>query len=278
MEETKLEIHGKGVDEEEYDNDEIRVIWRERSGMNFGNDTVRIRVEEDRISSLPDEIIHHILSFNDTKYAVQTSVLSCRWKFVWKSLPYLNFATSEFRILPKFSKFVNRVLSLRNKQTEVLWVDLYFRGLVSQKFVEKIASYAMSHNVQKVEIFASSPHPKGDHQYPLCLFSSQSLKHLRMISDIGYYHAFPLPQSPWNFPAVTTLYLENIWLCDDDTTCLELFSKCVNLKNLTLKDCRARSLEVMKIITPRLENLSITNWWISRFLVFSTQSLFFLLF
>lgn len=44
--------------------------------------------EEDRISRLTDELIHHIM---DTKYAVQTSLLSKRWIHVWKSLPFLNF-------------------------------------------------------------------------------------------------------------------------------------------------------------------------------------------
>ncbi|CAL1352502.1 unnamed protein product [Linum trigynum] len=37
----------------------------------------------DRLSSLPDEIISHILSFLQTKYAVGTAVLSRRWKDLW---------------------------------------------------------------------------------------------------------------------------------------------------------------------------------------------------
>ncbi|RZC75581.1 hypothetical protein C5167_051074 [Papaver somniferum] len=53
-------------------------------------------IRQDRISSLPDNLIHHILSFIDTKYAVQTSVLSKRWKTTWISLPYLNFTWSGF--------------------------------------------------------------------------------------------------------------------------------------------------------------------------------------
>ncbi|KAJ9547252.1 hypothetical protein OSB04_019795 [Centaurea solstitialis] len=40
------------------------------------DDRSRIIAKEDRISNLSDGIIHHILSFLDMKYAVQTSALS----------------------------------------------------------------------------------------------------------------------------------------------------------------------------------------------------------
>ncbi|KAJ4830551.1 hypothetical protein Tsubulata_017538 [Turnera subulata] len=48
--------------------------------------------EVDRLSNLPDEIIHHILSFlDDTPSAVKTCVLSKRWKHLWTSIPDLSF-------------------------------------------------------------------------------------------------------------------------------------------------------------------------------------------
>ncbi|XP_063940143.1 uncharacterized protein LOC108200929 isoform X3 [Daucus carota subsp. sativus] len=46
---------------------------------------------EDRLSSLPDELIHQILSFLGTRQAVQTSILSKRWKRMWTGLPVLSF-------------------------------------------------------------------------------------------------------------------------------------------------------------------------------------------
>ncbi|CAN0878542.1 F-box/LRR-repeat protein 25 [Linum grandiflorum] len=45
----------------------------------------------DRLSSLPDSILHHILSFLDIKCVVQTSVLSRMWRCVWKHTPVLYF-------------------------------------------------------------------------------------------------------------------------------------------------------------------------------------------
>ncbi|CAG7861564.1 unnamed protein product [Brassica rapa] len=45
----------------------------------------------DLISSLPDKMLHHILSFVPTKVAITTSVLSKRWRHVWCKTPYLSF-------------------------------------------------------------------------------------------------------------------------------------------------------------------------------------------
>ena len=44
----------------------------------------------DRISSLPDEILEHILSFLSTKEAALTSSLSTRWKNVFVFVPSLH--------------------------------------------------------------------------------------------------------------------------------------------------------------------------------------------
>ncbi|CAL1397273.1 unnamed protein product [Linum trigynum] len=44
----------------------------------------------DRLSSLPDEILSHILSFLKTKYAVGTAVLSRRWKDLWTRVSNLD--------------------------------------------------------------------------------------------------------------------------------------------------------------------------------------------
>lgn len=42
--------------------------------------------EGDRISDLPEPIIHRILSLLDTKAAARTSVFSKTWQCVWTSL------------------------------------------------------------------------------------------------------------------------------------------------------------------------------------------------
>ncbi|KAI5665495.1 hypothetical protein M9H77_15348 [Catharanthus roseus] len=44
----------------------------------------------DRISELPDSLLHHVLSFFPVKEAARTSILSKRWNYIWATLPYLN--------------------------------------------------------------------------------------------------------------------------------------------------------------------------------------------
>jgi len=48
------------------------------------------REKEDRFSDLPDCVILHILSFLNTELAVQTCILSSRYKDLWKRLPVLS--------------------------------------------------------------------------------------------------------------------------------------------------------------------------------------------
>ncbi|KAI3897042.1 hypothetical protein MKX03_015866 [Papaver bracteatum] len=48
-------------------------------------------VERDRISELPDHLIHHILSFLPIKSIASTTVLSREWNNLWLSLPILYF-------------------------------------------------------------------------------------------------------------------------------------------------------------------------------------------
>ncbi|XP_078150247.1 putative F-box protein At1g58310 isoform X2 [Carex rostrata] len=64
-----------------------------KNGVSFINGN---NVEVDRIGSLPDELLTHILSFLSTKEAVQTCVLSKRWKNKWAAVPILNINKMDF--------------------------------------------------------------------------------------------------------------------------------------------------------------------------------------
>nr|GEV03970.1 hypothetical protein [Tanacetum cinerariifolium] len=223
--------------------------------MDFDRDNVRLAVDDDRLSSLPEELILRILDCNDTKYAVETSLLSPRWRFLWKSVSRLNFSSRQFDSLPKFSKFVKKILLHRILQNvEVSSVNLNFHGAASQIFVENIAQYAYSHNVQELTIVSDA---KKHHEFPSCLFSSPTLKHFTLKNN--FLSTCITPTTPWDFPALTTLYLGEITLCDDNRGSVDLFSKCVNLQTLTLVKFIVKNVEAFEIIAPRLSNLVLKD-------------------
>ncbi|CAN6270104.1 unnamed protein product [Urochloa humidicola] len=44
----------------------------------------------DRLSALPDELLHRVLSFLPSQEVVQTTVLSKRWTDLWRSVPCID--------------------------------------------------------------------------------------------------------------------------------------------------------------------------------------------
>ncbi|GFZ11317.1 hypothetical protein Acr_22g0007150 [Actinidia rufa] len=105
----------------------------------------------DRLSTLPKDLIHHILSFLDTKFAAQTCLLSKRWRSLWTSLPNLAFYSSNYRKLAFFDKFVSRVLGLCWK-SDVR--DFHFDrpGSTRAALLKKLVNYAISHKVERLSI------------------------------------------------------------------------------------------------------------------------------
>ncbi|XP_071695690.1 F-box/FBD/LRR-repeat protein At3g26920-like, partial [Rutidosis leptorrhynchoides] len=220
--------------------------------MDFDLNNVRAALDEDRLSGLPLELILEILSRVDTKLAIQTCLLLFpRWKLFWTLLPSLKFSNSGIKTLADFSKFVTHVLSHRNHQVEVSSVNLCFHGEAAQGFVKEIANYAFSHNVHELIVYSTTRN-----ECPPSLFKSQTLKHLTFRTSV--YALCLTPKTPWDFPALTTLYLKDMSLCDDRRESLDLFSKCVNLQNLTLENITVEA-KVLEIITPRLANLRLDN-------------------
>ncbi|XP_027351263.1 F-box protein At1g60400-like [Abrus precatorius] len=72
--------------------------------------------QKDIISTLPDEILCHILSFLPTNHAVKTSVLSKRWNPIWRSITTLDFDDCSYGITtyPLFVQSVYSVFLSRN--------------------------------------------------------------------------------------------------------------------------------------------------------------------
>ncbi|PWA59752.1 F-box domain, Leucine-rich repeat domain, L domain-like protein [Artemisia annua] len=252
---------------------------RGKTRMKFGRGKTRMNVQGDRLSNLPDDLIHKILSLVGIKLVVQTSALSSRWRYLWTSLPCLNFSSEDFKTLPKFSNFVTNVLSSRNNQIEMPSAILSFHvtSEVFEVLVKRIVNYAFYHNVKQLTV-SFLPY-ESEVEFPLSLFSSQSLEHL----TIGRRPNFIILTSTWELTSLTTLHLESITF-NDEVTAKDtgIFSKCANLKKLVLKYCKMGSsndvdichselssltLEdgtlfrnVINVVEPQLKDLTVRNW------------------
>ncbi|KAJ9536309.1 hypothetical protein OSB04_un000518 [Centaurea solstitialis] len=204
---------------------------------------------DDRISNLPDEIISHILSFLDMKYAVQTSALSKKWKYIWTSMNHLNLNSQSSRTSPLFVKFVDDALSHRNHLTQVSAVELSFTGAATQFYsvVTSIVNYAYLRHVTKLTIEWFRLNTES-FRFPDHLFGSHTLKHLSLATHDFYGFGVFIPISAWDFPALETLNLSNLVLRGGTVESFDFFSKCVNLKDLTLHNCAMSGLDIFNVL------------------------------
>ncbi|XP_071695725.1 F-box/LRR-repeat protein At3g26922-like [Rutidosis leptorrhynchoides] len=213
---------------------------------------MRMNVELDRLSSLPDDLIHKILSFIDIKHVVQTSLLSSRWMFVWTSTPYLNFSMDDSATLLEFSNVVKRVLSGRNNEIDVSSVKLLLRGMVNRGLVKRIIYYAFSHNVQEMAITSLGKKIV----FPLYLFNSKSLKHFTLRGP-GYSTHSLRVTSTLDLPSLTTLHLDQVTINVDNSD--SYIAKCFNLKSLTVNHCKMMGSSGFTICHPQLLSLTLIS-------------------
>ncbi|KAK2982211.1 hypothetical protein RJ640_024956 [Escallonia rubra] len=219
---------------------------------------------EDRLSSLPDSVIHYILSFIDIKYAVQMSRVSPRYRHLWKSLPALNFDSKLFRRLTSFDKFVNRVNLRRDCRSAAVTITYRRRGITDIQRLKNLV-YAMQHGIRHLSISAAESLRFRNHMYlPNDLFDDNrqlGWGFMREKTDSGkIYNEISLP---FNWPVLTTLRLENVSFQTHDMLqfCVYKFkvgfSGCPNLKSLSLKHFDIGSLERFHLDIPQVLDLTL---------------------
>ena len=83
---------------------ETRSAKRKKMAQIVENDA---KAATDRISDLPDAVLHQILFLLPIKCVAQMSILSKRWKFLWSTFPDLDFTTlNPFQISSQSVKFL----------------------------------------------------------------------------------------------------------------------------------------------------------------------------
>ncbi|KAH9726567.1 F-box/FBD/LRR-repeat protein [Citrus sinensis] len=164
---------------------------------------------------MPDSILCHILSFLPTEPAVQTSILSSRWKLVWTSLPNLVFddkfcyrsgGTSVNNWLTRFENFVNRMLL--SNSVNINKFSLHCRKLRYLSCLKFWVALAIMRNVREIEVYLpfGNPFEEGykPAELPDCIYNSETLEILKLETDFLYKS----PSSGICFPRVKKFHVE----------------------------------------------------------------------
>lgn len=224
----------------------------------------------DRISNLPDELLVHILAFLRIKEAVQTCVLSKRWKKTWASLPILFFDLQEFLLedphhklsdeiireqVDKFEKFVKSVLQNREASdlshfilSSVIKDSVSCNGLLLRalEFKPRILSVMDNKLLNSNEIFTCA-----------------SLQEVFLASRGD--HNIEIAPNSVHLPHLKILYLLYVKVNDDFLD--KLFFGCPIVEELVLYGC---ILKASRISSGRLKSLALfycdfSKRFISRF-------------
>ncbi|KAK7301384.1 hypothetical protein RJT34_12247 [Clitoria ternatea] len=214
------------------------------------------RENQDRLSNLPDEVIYRILSFVDAASAVQTCVLSKRWRHLWSSLPVLNLNDTSFDHPSLFQCFIDHLFSTRDPSSNVCELNLVCQDELDDHddpfIVDSIIDYVtltpISTTIQLLTILAESVVVKLP-QLSLC----RSLTTLKL-TDIATETA------TFDFVSLKHLYLSDCrfeWLVGE---VFDPFRGCASLTCLCLHGCQFYGgIERFKICAPQLTDLSISH-------------------
>ncbi|KAM7269578.1 hypothetical protein ACFE04_025075 [Oxalis oulophora] len=199
-------------------------------------------VPDCRLSSLPDDIILHILSFVDTKLAIRTSILSKRWLHLWPFIPAFNISCNSFRNATSLNQFITKFLISHNTSNvhTLILDDLSFLNSNSS-LVPQLIRHVVSRQVQHIVLDFSWRVPVYKVVYnlsncpldliaPDCLLASQSLKSFKLIGT------YALKISSLNLPSLKTLTLRSVWV-DIDNPLFDILLRCPSLESLELNDC-----------------------------------------
>jgi hypothetical protein len=173
--------------------------------------------EEDIISTLPDAILCHILSFLKTKQSVTTTILSKRWKNLYLSVPVLHFKTTvtDQTTYVRFINFVYSVLLSRDPALPIktFYLDFTFHEheILSPhspvEIITKWVKFVTQRGVEYIDLYAELEPGGGFTELPITIFNCSTLVVLKLLSVSMEDTSF----SSVALPSLKTLDLDNIW-------------------------------------------------------------------
>ncbi|XP_078152732.1 FBD-associated F-box protein At4g10400-like [Carex rostrata] len=221
----------------------------------------------DRISKLPDHVLHQILSFLPLKEAGRTSILSHKWIHVWLSMQGLKFYTDEFANCgsEKFISYVNAALPYRSKQDlQVFKTFLLNDSPTNLAASTRWITHALRNDVRVLHIIIRAKSSGENVILPRPMLTSRSLEELGLfnfpnvnitspnVMSLSQLKTLSLQQMP-----VTSAFLETI------------ISGCQRLENLNLHYCWITCSSISSRVLRNLvvENCEIRIQWKNKFYI-----------
>ncbi|BAS83024.1 Os03g0222200 [Oryza sativa Japonica Group] len=129
----------------------------------------------DRISALPDDLLHVILSIlGDATMVTRTAVLSRRWRRVWTHAQKLSFVDTDPKIRAKpgqFGGFVDWALAQRgDANIQSLSISMPTSDSATPEQINDWLRYAMQHTIKTFKLcspYHSSYETDDDHPLPI---------------------------------------------------------------------------------------------------------------
>ncbi|CAI8585658.1 unnamed protein product [Vicia faba] len=215
---------------------------------------------KDRISGLPDCLLLHILSNLKMSQAVEISILSTRWKDLWKHMTDIFLHFRNFESIKSFASFVSQFFSFRNDETSLQALTFECRNHFDPEQLKRILKYLFSHKIQRLDMTVVC----SLEQFPLCTnFSYGTLTSLKLFACeewkrwLGPPAVFP---NSLKLPALTYLFLRNFTLrstTGDGNA--EPFSVFQSLNTLIIRNCQLyKDKDNLFISSLSLVNLTIS--------------------
>ncbi|XP_050289927.1 F-box/LRR-repeat protein At3g26922-like [Quercus robur] len=224
----------------------------------------------DRISQLPEHIIHHILFLMPHKDAARTTVLSKSWKQVWNSLPRYDFTfcdgtyydNSPAHFEKKIEKFVRSVnedlLPLREHKTTIQIVQ-QFRlrmTLCHHKYASRIDNWIKLANrnlMESLYLELTSMNKVGRYVLPKTTFFVESLAELTLkgCKVLGNYFGDDM---------IKSIYLRKLTLERVDVnylTITKILRCCPLLEEFTQSNCCVKAKRVHINYAPKLKKAKL---------------------
>ncbi|KAA8523884.1 hypothetical protein F0562_010307 [Nyssa sinensis] len=231
----------------------------------------RPKLSNDRISTLPASVLCHILSFLPTEYEVRTSILSTKWKYLWTSVPSLDFDDGSITMLnlylgrtkksraqkdkqiqaqrKSFMNFVDRVLILHNVSC-LRKFRLHCCEVDDMLHVNTWVCAAIGRDVQDLDLCVSLEQPL---QLPRSLFTCNMLVVLKLTCEI-------VVNTPTEgsvcFPNLKILHLKLVKYVNDDSV-RKLFPSCPVLEDLLIWRSNDDNVITFSIFASALKRLII---------------------